>query len=131
MRPVHQLAQAKREAKMRDCSTDCLERSERLRSETGPPIASSEARGYEDEICPPVFEILAIRLRVGPDRLGPKIPPKIPPSRADLGQKFTRAQPTWAENSSGPTWAENSPGPGRSPKNKFDVKLPQISEKHP
>ena len=79
-------------------SINCLERSERLGSETGPPIASSEARGYEDEICPPVFEITAIWLLAGSGRLGPKISP----GRADFGRKFLRGGPTLAENSSGP-----------------------------
>ena len=41
---VHQLTRAKREAKKGNWSTNCLERSERLRRETGPQIASSEAR---------------------------------------------------------------------------------------
>ena len=42
-------------------------------------------------------------LWAGPGRLGLKIPP----GRADLVQKFLRAGPTWAENSSGP----GRPGP--------------------
>ena len=58
---VNKLPRATREAKKTDWSsncleqserlrrrgrsTNCLERSERLRRETGPPIASSEARG--------------------------------------------------------------------------------------
>ena len=42
-----QLSRAKQEAKKRDWSTNCLERSKGLRREIGQPIASSEASSLE------------------------------------------------------------------------------------
>ena len=44
-RPVTNCLERSKRLKRRDRSKNYLERSERLRSETGPPIASSEARG--------------------------------------------------------------------------------------
>ena len=43
------LPRAKRESKKGGWSTDFLKQSERLRSKTGPPIASSETTGKEGE----------------------------------------------------------------------------------
>ena len=51
----------------------------------------SEKAVRGDFCLKPVFEISAILLRAGPD----------------LGRKFSRAGPTWAENSSGPGRADS------------------------
>ena len=43
-----------RDKEEREWSTNCLERSERLRRETGQQIASSKAGGWEEEAIPQI-----------------------------------------------------------------------------